>query len=76
MENVGNDDVINTIIRDNIPNNTDYLTGTVEVPAGVTATYDEANFQFTFDVDDTMVTIDAAPFKIRFKVQVAQDVVR
>ena len=73
IENIGNDDAINTTIRDIIPNNTNRTaTDFVDVPAGVTYTYDAANFEFTFDIDDSLVTTPGAPFIIRFKVKVAE----
>ncbi len=71
VQNIGNDDAINTVITDVIPTNTAFISGTVTVPT-VGVTVDDSNpDQLIFDIDNDLVKIGDAPFTIRFKVQVA-----
>lgn len=73
VQNIGNDNAVNTYILDDLPLNVDYLPGFETAPAGVTTTYDAGLRQLRFDIDPSLVQVNDASFTIRFKVQVIAD---
>ena len=70
-ENIGNDDAVEATLYSTIPENTNYLEGTANLPNGVTVMQDEENNRLVFDIADALLEVGDSPFTIRYKVQVA-----
>ena len=70
VQNLGNDDAINTTIRNVISINTDFLPNTVEKPNGVEFTYDEFTGTIDFTIPDNLIT-EQGSFTLQFKVRIA-----
>lgn len=73
IQNIGNDDAVNAFILDDLPLNVNYIPGFLTAPSGVLISYDAANRQLRFDIDPSLIEIDDASFKIRFKTQVIEN---
>ncbi|WGK65882.1 T9SS type B sorting domain-containing protein [Croceiramulus getboli] len=73
IQNIGNDNAVNAYIIDDLPINVDFIPGTVTAPPGVTVTFDQVAHQLRFDLDPSIVEVNDAEFKIRFKVKVLED---
>lgn len=70
LENIGNENLTNTVITDQLSANIDFIPNSFVLPNGVTANYDAGNRTITFTVDDSVIEIDDGPISIRFGIQV------
>lgn len=75
FQNTGNDDTKDLIIRDVLPINIDfnYPQDIVELPVGVTHTYNAGTRELVFKVDNSIVEINDPLKEIRFKVTVVRE---
>ncbi|QFZ55715.1 T9SS type B sorting domain-containing protein [Oceanihabitans sp. IOP_32] len=74
FQNTGNDDATNLTIRDVLPNNIvfNYPADIDVLPPGVSQSYDAANRELTFTVDNSVVEENDPYQEIRFKVTVVR----
>ncbi|TKD65124.1 T9SS type B sorting domain-containing protein [Flavobacterium sp. ASW18X] len=72
FENTGNDDAINYQIRDVLPINVTFLPDELDLPAGVTYTYNSATREVVFSIPDNLVAENDPPASIRMGVRVAE----
>jgi len=73
VQNIGNDDAVNAYIIDDLPLNVNYQPGFITAPSGVTISYDATQRQLRFDIDESLLEVDDASFKIRFKAKVIEN---
>ncbi len=79
FQNNGNDDAINFVIEDLLPDNTKFPpNGTLQpgdliLPPGVTYVYDPVLHKLTFNVNSDLVVQNAPSFDIRIKVKLIED---
>ncbi|MDY8135332.1 hypothetical protein U0D62_06975, partial [Aquimarina sp. 2201CG5-10] len=71
IENQGNEDVINASIRDILPANIDFRTGTITVSdPGITVTYLPGPRELDIQIDPTIIERGDGPITVRFGVDV------
>lgn len=73
FENTGNDDAINYQIRDVLPINVTFLPDELDLPPGVTYTYNAATREVVFSIPDNLVAVNDPPTAIRMGVRVAEN---
>ncbi|MEC7769964.1 MAG: T9SS type B sorting domain-containing protein [Bacteroidota bacterium] len=73
FQNVGNDDAVNYTIRDVLPINVTLDESSINMPAGVTYTYDPATRTVLFTVPDSIIEEGDPAATIRMRVQVAEN---
>ncbi|WP_421823969.1 T9SS type B sorting domain-containing protein [Flagellimonas oceanensis] len=73
FENVGNDDAVGYTIRDVLPINVTLDESSINMPTGVTYTFDPATRTIVFTIPDNIVEESDGPYSIRMRVQVAEN---
>ena len=73
FENVGNDDAINYTIRDVLPINVTLDELSINMPAGVTYSYDPGTRTIIFTIPDSIIEEGDPAATIRMRVQVAEN---
>lgn len=73
FQNVGNDDAQNYTIRDVLPINVTLDESSIDMPTGVTYTYDPSTREVIFTVPDALVQEGDPASEIRMRVQVAEN---
>lgn len=79
FQNKGNDDAINTVLVDKLPKNVDLSETDIQVPVGVTYTYDPPSVVndfrgiLTFTIPDNLVEKGTPVNNIRLKVKIVDD---
>ncbi len=72
IQNKGNEDIINTSIRDRIPANVNFSgAASVQADPGMNWTYNAATREFDITIDDNIIERFDGPSKIRYRVAVA-----
>ncbi|WP_082084353.1 T9SS type B sorting domain-containing protein [Flavobacterium sp. 316] len=72
FQNIGNDGATGFTIKDQLPLNVTFLPADLEVPPGVTYTFDPVTNEIIFTIPDNLVTESGANYLIRIKVRVAE----
>ncbi|WP_027391203.1 OmpA family protein [Aquimarina latercula] len=71
INNDGNDDAKNTVIKDILPENVLFFKESVVLPSKkIKVSYDESTRTVSFSVPNKMVKIDNEPFEIRYSIKV------
>nr|WP_247666434.1 OmpA family protein [Aquimarina sp. MMG015] len=71
INNDGNDDAKNTVIKDILPENVLFFKESVVLPSKkIKVSYDESTRTVSFSVPNKMVKIDSEPFEIRYSIKV------
>ncbi|WP_445383587.1 T9SS type B sorting domain-containing protein [Robiginitalea sp. IMCC43444] len=73
FQNVGNDNATNYTIRDVLPINVTLDEASMNLPAGVTYTYDAANREVLFSIPNNLVEVGDPAYTIRMRVRVAEN---
>ncbi|MDY8138317.1 hypothetical protein U0D62_22015, partial [Aquimarina sp. 2201CG5-10] len=70
IENQGNEDIINASIRDALPTNVIFNTGSITGSLGLNGSYNSANHEVNITIDDEQIERFDGPTSIRFGVNV------
>ncbi|WP_298539330.1 OmpA family protein [uncultured Aquimarina sp.] len=71
INNDGNDDAKNTVIKDILPENVIFTTESVVLPSKkIKVSYDKPSRMLSFSVPNKLVKIDSEPFEIRYSIKV------
>ena len=73
FQNQGNDDATNYVIRDVLPVNVTLDEANLNLPAGVTYTYDPLSRELTLQIPDNLVEVGDPFYDIRIRVQVSEN---
>lgn len=73
FQNIGNDNATNFTITDFLPINLTFLPSYLELPPGVTYTFDATNNAIVFSIPNNLVTEGGAQYQIRIRVKAPTD---
>ncbi|TPN87446.1 T9SS type B sorting domain-containing protein [Aquimarina algicola] len=70
IENQGGEDIIDAVIKDEIPDNVSFRSGSFEADSGITPSYNATKREVEIIIDNTVIEKDDSPIQVRFKIDI------